>query len=93
MMYTVNTLKVEDFARWKASWDAEAEMRREVGQKRHEIFQDMDDPNTVVLLIEWDNRDIPQKQAEDDDFKQVLKRAGVAGMETRYVEEIERGHS
>ena len=93
MVYTVNTLKVEDFARWKASWDAEAEFRRKAGQKRHEIFQDMDDPNTIVLLIEWENREIPEKQAESDELKQVFARAGVTGVETRYVKEIEHGRS
>ena len=93
MVYTANILKVEDFARWKAEWDARAEMRKEAGQKKHEIFQDVDDPNTVVLLIEWESLDVPRKFAETDQFKEMLAHAGVTQIGMHYVEEVERGCS
>jgi len=45
--------KTADFAKWKASFDAFARVRRDAGQLTYEVSTLVDDPNTVCVISEW----------------------------------------
>jgi len=46
---------IRDFDTWKAAFDRFSDKRRHSGVRRHEIFQPTDDPNYVVLDLEFES--------------------------------------
>lgn len=93
MPFTLNiNFKIEDFAKWKSDWDSSIDMRKAVGQGAFQIFRTVDDPNNIVLLIEWDNLENARKFMQSADLKEALKRSGVTDFgDTFYLEEVEKG--
>lgn len=45
---------VPDFERWKDAFDADPVRRRETGVRRYTILRSLDDPNYVLIDLEFD---------------------------------------
>jgi len=87
-------LKVEDYAKWKSDFDREdtIAMRKAGGEKSYQIFRTIDDPNTLVLLFEWDSLDNLQKYSQSEELRGLMQRSGVADPGDGYfLEELEKG--
>jgi hypothetical protein len=52
---------VPDFNGWKKAFDNDPVNRKQSGVKRYKIFRQADNPNYVIIELEFDNL----KQAED----------------------------
>ena len=48
---------VPDFEKWKRAFDSDPADRKGAGVRRYEILQATDDPNFVMIDLEFDNRD------------------------------------
>ena len=48
---------VKDFAMWKAAFDRDPIDRRGLGVRAHRVFRPFDDPNYVVVELDFDTRD------------------------------------
>jgi hypothetical protein len=46
--------RVENFEQWKASFDTYAELRQRTGVRRYQISRAVDDPNFVMVDLEFD---------------------------------------
>ncbi len=46
---------IRDFETWKGAFDRFSDKRRQSGVRRHQIFQPADDPNYVVLDLEFES--------------------------------------
>ncbi len=90
-MPVLSILKVEDYARWKSDWDNSIDMRRASGQKSFQIFRTVDDPNSLVLFIEWDNPDNARRFVQSEELREALQRSGVSQIENYFLEELEKG--
>ena len=77
MPYTILHQKVKDFDRWKADFDATPDLRRAGGMKSLQIFQAVGDPNTVVIVTEWDSVDSIGKFMQSAGLAERQQRAGV----------------
>ena len=87
-------LKVEDYARWKSEFDGEdtIAMRKAGGEKSYQIFRTVDDPNTLVLLFEWDSLDNLQKYSQSEGLRELMQRSGVTDPGDGYfLEELDKG--
>ena len=92
MAYGLFILKVEDYAKWKTDWDSSIDLRKAGGQKSYQVFQPVDDPNNVVLLIEWDSLDNMRKFMQSKELQEALRRSGVIGEPGLYfLEQVEKG--
>lgn len=89
--YALSVLKVKDFAKWKAAFDASVKMRKAAGEKSFSIFRSADDPNTVLLLIGWKSLEAARKLAKSDKLKQKLQDAGVLDKKDYYLEQAAKG--
>src|SRR5262249_15764319 len=71
--------KVKDYAAWRPHFDKHKSTRKAAGFSREQVFQDVDAPNTVTIVMEF--ADLRQAQAfgASDDLKQRMKAAGVVG--------------
>jgi hypothetical protein len=45
---------IKDFAMWKAAFDRDPIDRGGLGVRRHRVFRPLDDPNYVVVELEFD---------------------------------------
>jgi heme-degrading monooxygenase HmoA len=93
MPYGINVqLKVEDYAKWKAEFDEFAAARKAGGEKSYQIYRLVDDPNTLVLLMEYDSLDNMRKWAQSEELREAMQRAGVTDPGDSYeLEELEKG--
>ncbi|OGO50806.1 MAG: hypothetical protein A2148_03775 [Chloroflexi bacterium RBG_16_68_14] len=71
--------KVEDFAKWKPAFDEHAALRQSGGSKGGFVFQNADDPNDVIILMEWDSVESARRFSQSDDLRQAMEHAGVSG--------------
>ncbi|WP_416839903.1 antibiotic biosynthesis monooxygenase [Haloferax sp. DFSO52] len=70
MAYLHVKATVEDYDAWKSSFDGYQTLRAEHGGKGHQVFQSADNPNEIVVVIEFDS---VEKAREWTDY---LKRQG-----------------
>jgi hypothetical protein len=45
---------IKDFALWKTAFDRDPIDRRGLGVRRHRVFRPLDDPNYVIVELEFD---------------------------------------
>jgi len=75
MRYTV-----ADYQTWRAIFDSNDETRRAAGcTGAVRVFRDVSDPNTITLMMEWDNADNARKFLDDPALAERMKAAGVVG--------------
>jgi hypothetical protein len=53
MAYVIIRQKVADYAGWKPLFDADGASRQAGGSRGGQLFRSADDPNQVVILLEW----------------------------------------
>jgi len=71
--------RVRDYARWKRLFDASAAERAAAGSLGGRVFRDGDDPEDVVIVLEWADMDRARDFAEREDVIEAMERAGVVG--------------
>ncbi len=79
MPYILVHQNVEDFAKWKSVFDEHSSTRKAGGSKGGYLFQSADDPNEVIVVLEWDNLDSARQFIGSDDLREAMQRAGVVG--------------
>ena len=77
---------VTDYDKWRLGFDANEPARRAAGATGvHHVYRDVDNPNTVSIMMEWDNVDNARRFMHDPALDEVSRRAGVIGMPERYL--------
>lgn len=71
--------KVKDYARWRPLYDEDGSARKAAGCKGTQVFRSADDPNEVMLLLEWDDLAKARQFAQSADLRDTMQRAGVLG--------------
>jgi quinol monooxygenase YgiN len=83
MVYLNTRHTVADYEKWRAVFDEGEARRRAAGATGvNQIYRDVDDPNTVTVVSEWDNADNARKFMDDPAVREVMQKAGVIGMPT-----------
>ena len=91
MHYILIKHKVEDFGKWKELFDGHAATRSTAGSKGGYVFQSIDDPNEVSILLEWDTIDNARRFIESEDLKTTMEKAGVSSIpEINFLEASEQ---
>ena len=55
MIHVLVRHKVADFHRWKETFDSHLNARKHAGETGFRLFQSVDDPREVVLLLDWES--------------------------------------
>ena len=72
---------VTDYANWRPIFDADESRRQASGATGvNQIYRDFADPNTITLVLEWDNAENANKFVHDPALGEVMQKAGVVGM-------------
>jgi heme-degrading monooxygenase HmoA len=84
MPYMIVQHKVEDYARWKALYDEHGATRKAAGCQGTTVFRTAEDPNNVVVLLEWDDLANARQFSQSDDLRETMQEAGVMDMPDLY---------
>ena len=88
--YVMVKLKVADYARWKPLFDADVATRQAGGSNGGHLFRSADDPNEVVLLLEWEMEQARQWSQREAVSAKLPATAGLGPPECYFLEEIEQ---
>ena len=81
MVYLNIRHTVVDYEKWRSFFNADETRRRAAGASGvNQVYRDFDDPNTVTVVLEWDNAKNARKFMEDPAMREVMQQAGVVGM-------------
>ena len=81
MVYSIVRHTVADYEKWRLVFDEGEAYRRAAGATGvNQVYRDVDDPNTVTVVLEWDNAESVRKYMDDPVLRAGLQKAGVIGM-------------
>ena len=81
MVYLNVRHTVADYGAWRPVFDADEARRRAAGATGvKQVYRDVDDPNTITVLLEWDNAENARKFADDPALREAMQKGGVIGM-------------
>jgi len=80
MVYIHLRVNVADYDTWRAGFDANESNRKSAGSTgANQFYRDIDNPNNVTLVMEWDEADKAQAFLNDPRTKESMDAAGVTG--------------
>ena len=71
MPYILVRHKVEDYAKWKPIYDEDGVVRKAEGSKGSQLFRNADNPNEVIVLLEWDDLGKAKQFAQSPRLREV----------------------
>lgn len=71
--------KVRDFSVWKSVFDEREPVRWWHGVRRHRIYRSAEDPNDVLVTIEFLSPEQATAYLQDPDLREAMQRGGVQG--------------
>jgi heme-degrading monooxygenase HmoA len=75
--------RVRDFASWKPVFDEQGGIvRTKHGATGHRLYRSLDDPNDVVVLVEFPSEERAGSFLADPALKEEMEQAGVQGEPT-----------
>ena len=80
MVYIHLRLNVADYDTWRAGFDANESNRKAAGSTGvNQFYRDVENPNNVTLIMEWDEAVNAQAYLNDPNTKASMDAAGVTG--------------
>lgn len=79
MIHVLVRHKVSDFTSWKQAFDAHLHARMAAGETGCRVFQSVEDPREVTLLLDWDSVDKARRFVSSNDLRNAMQGAGVVG--------------
>jgi hypothetical protein len=90
MVHVIITHEVKDFSEWKKGFDATAPMRDEANVKIKGVYTSVDDPNFVILIVEFSYIEMVHGYFQNPELVKVMEKAGVIGIpEVKIVNRIQ----
>ena len=81
MVYVSVRQTVQDYTKWRPFFDNDAARRRTAGATGvNQVYCDVEKPNDVAVILEWDSRENAHKFVSDPALREVMEKAGVIGM-------------
>lgn len=71
--------KVKDFDQWKPGFEDHMSSRKKAGSKGGQVFRSADDPNDVVVLLEWEDLDAARRFVDNPELPELMQKHGVIG--------------
>lgn len=79
---------VQDFDAWKQIFDQDPVGRERHGVRRYSIYRPVDDPEYVVVSLEFSSPDVASQFVKEPALREAWKRAGVEP-KARILDEVE----
>jgi len=69
--------RVADFTKWKVAYDNHDAIRKQFGCTKAEVFTNTQNPNDVLAVHHWDNKEQALKFIQSPGLKETMTNAGV----------------
>jgi len=79
MAFILVRQNVENYKKWKNTFNDAFEMRKEFGEKNNRVFRSSDKPNELFILLEWVSLPSARRFAKSKELHNCMKKAGVVG--------------
>ena len=79
MVHVLVHHKVADFGLWKETFDGQLNTRKAGGETGFRLFQSVEDPRDVTLLLDWDSVEHARRFMHSNELRDVMQKAGVVG--------------
>ena len=80
MVYINLRLNVADYEKWRLGFDDNESSRRSAGSTGlNQFYRDVENPNNVTLVLEWEEASKAQAFLNDPHTKASMDEAGVTG--------------
>ena len=79
MPFMMGRVTVEDYAAFRKVFDDAKEMRQAAGALGSAVFQSVDDPNEVVIQIEFPTADAAKAFQGSQELREAMQRGGLQG--------------
>ncbi len=76
MPYMMGRVTVEDYAKFREVFDGREEMRKSAGALSSKVFQSVDDPNEVIIQVEFPTADAAKAFQASQELRDAEQRAG-----------------
>lgn len=70
---------VEDYSRWRQSFDAHEDTRRRYGLQVVKVQRNVDRPQEIIVVLEAEDVALAREFAESNELRMAMIRAGVVG--------------
>ena len=71
--------QVEDFDRWRAGYDANADVRTNGGVRHQMVYRSADDGNDITVMHDFETIDAARAFAGSPELKAAMAELGVVG--------------
>lgn len=71
--------EVEDYDKWREGFDAAADFRKQAGETGFSIYTELDHPNMVFAIVDFEDMDKAKSFFGSDELKEKMKELGVVG--------------
>jgi hypothetical protein len=69
--------RVQDYGRWRALFDEDAEVRHAHGSRSERVFHSDADAGEVLVYLEWDDAERARLFARSDELRDAMVDSGV----------------
>ena len=76
MPYMMGRVTVEDYAKFREVFDGREEMRKSAGALSSAVYQSVDDPNEVIIHVEFPTVDAAKAFQASQALREAQERAG-----------------
>lgn len=91
MSYGFFRFTVEDFAKWKLVYDDHTSARKVSGSKGAQVLQNSNNPNEVVIILEYESVEEAKAFAASEGLKNAMAKAGVNSIpDVVFLNEVEK---
>jgi len=80
MAYMFGRVTVEDYAAFRKTFDSKKDMRQAAGAVGSTVYQSVDDPNEVIIQVEFSTADAAKAFSASDALRNAAQQAGAQGL-------------
>ena len=77
MLKVMTKFEVNDFTKWQTSFKDGEGMRMDAGSKGVQVFQSVEDPNTVTVIMDWDDKEKAMAFSRSPELREAQQKSGV----------------
>lgn len=70
---------VKNVKEWKKAFDSHQKLRTDSGEVSAQVFNALDNPQTVIVLCKWSSKEKAEKFAASEELKKAMQESGVVG--------------
>lgn len=76
MAYMFGRVTVEDYAAFRKTFDSKEDMRQAAGVVSSAVYQSVDDPNEIIVQLEFPTADAARSFSTSDALRNAVQQAG-----------------